>query len=115
MEQSVYLNWEQRYYLEQQHKYLEQQNRLEIKIKTFFEQKYPELSFADLQRQNNRWRTDDNCTHYKHNLTDKIFSWNDYNNEWEDNNEYYPTNHFNLFTEEDEEEEDEEEDDEVHK
>jgi hypothetical protein len=41
-----------------------------------FHEKYPDLSFCDLKKQNDYCSTDDNCIYYKHILTNNIYSWN---------------------------------------
>ncbi len=41
-----------------------------------FEEKYPDLSFCDLKKQNDYYSNDDNCIYYKHKVTNNIYSWN---------------------------------------
>jgi hypothetical protein len=82
MQQHTYLNFEQRYKLEQKQ---DQKEKEELKIiQNTFAKQYPNLSFSDLQKQNDNYSTDDGCIHYKHKPTNKMFSWNYIENEWED-------------------------------
>jgi hypothetical protein len=76
------LNFEQQYKIQQRKK----QDDKEMIIKESFNKKYPELCFDDLQKQNSNYMTNDGCIHYKHNESNKIFSWNFIKNEWKENN-----------------------------
>lgn len=82
---NTYLTWEQRYNLEQNNKQKEADEKHNIKIKNSFIKQFPDLSFDDLQKQNNIYLTEDGCTHYKHKTTNQIFSWNIVHEIWENN------------------------------
>lgn len=75
----------------------EQEKRM-IKMSNKFTEQYPTLNFKDLQKQSNLYSTDDGCIHYKHLLTNKIYSWNFTEDEWEEHSVKYQSSLLDLFT-----------------
>ena len=51
-------------------------------IKKKFNKQYPTAFFCFLRGQRNTSRTDDGCIHYRHILTNNIYSWNYIKKEW---------------------------------
>ncbi len=96
-EQNNYLNFEQQYLLENSKKKEMEYEKEQTIIKNNFIKQYPNLSFYDLEKQNNNYSTDDGCIHYKHKLTNKIYSWNFIDNEWEEHDEKYQIGLYDLF------------------
>lgn len=65
--------------------------------KTKFDKSYPNLSFNDLQIQNEKYSTDDGCIHYKNITNNQIYSWNFIENEWEQHSVHYQNELMDLF------------------
>ena len=61
-----------------------------------FAKQFPDLSFNNLQKQNNAMLTDDECTHYKY-IDGEIYSWNFCENIWEIHDKKYQNELFDLF------------------
>lgn len=62
-----------------------------------FSERFPNISFEVLQRQNDNIRTYDTWTHYKHKITNQIYSWNYGNNKWLQNHANFQTRFLKLF------------------
>lgn len=58
---------------------------------------YPNVSWENLQKQNEYLRTDDGCTHYIDTTTDEIYSWNFIDEEWTQHNADYQSALLDLF------------------
>lgn len=64
--------------------------------KKFLEQ-FPQLTFADLKKQNSKCRTNDGCIHYMHMKNTHIYSWNFIANEWNKKEASDPQSLLKLF------------------
>ncbi len=62
-----------------------------------FNEQYPTLVFTNLIKQNDNYSTDDGCIHYKYNITNKIYSWNFVEDEWEEQEDDYQQSLMDLF------------------
>lgn len=75
-------SFEKQFYQEQQIKEQMQKQIQEDKIKHKFEQKYPNLCFKKLKKQNDDMLTDDGCTHYIYPDSNQVYSYDFIENEW---------------------------------
>jgi hypothetical protein len=88
----IFPNFEKQFQ-EEMLKTIKQKEKQEfIFLKNKFITQYPNISFHLLQKQNDNYSTNDECIHYKHNISNKIYSWNYIEKVWidkkDDNNEY---------------------------
>ena len=64
-------SWEKEFERQQNEK---AENRRLFMIQKFNET-YPELNFGDLQKQRDGVFTNDRSTHYRHKITEQVYSW----------------------------------------
>jgi len=65
--------------------------------KNMFHLQHPFVRWGNLQSQSDTIMTDDGCIHYRHKITNKIYSWNFSSNKWIQTKKGYQNSLLSLF------------------
>ena len=90
-------SWEKQYKLEQEQKQKLLKEKQLILLKESLSESYPDITWAQLQKQNDHTQTDDGCTHYKDTASGQIYSWNFIENKWMQHGEDYQDSLGDMF------------------